>query len=220
MKDKDGEQIRAVVLDIDGTLSPQLSWLALTRDLGASVAEHSRIYEDYKKGLITYSESKRRLIGLWRSTGNANRQFLEMIFENWPLVDDALSIVKWLKERYTVCIITGSVDAYAKVITDKLGVDYWYANTKLEWRKGQLIGYDYHLDQAVKKLEQFQEFCASQELKPTQCIIVGDSENDLKLFDYSHRGILVGSNSPEEYRQHAWKVIDSLKELPTILNQT
>jgi HAD superfamily phosphoserine phosphatase-like hydrolase len=214
---KHKSQVKAVALDVDGTLSPELSWLALTRDLGASIAVHSRIYEDYKNGRITYLESKRQLISLWQATGNTNRHFFEKLFESWPLVDDALPTVDWLKEHYTVCIITGSVDGYAKVIANKLGVDYWYANTTLEWQNDQLVGYDYHLDQATKKLEQFQEFCATHGLKPTQCITVGDSENDLKLFDYSHRGILISRDVPEEWKQHAWKVIDNLTELPTIL---
>lgn len=47
--------MKAVVFDIDGTLSPEVSWLALTRDLGASVEEHAQIYADYKAGRISVS---------------------------------------------------------------------------------------------------------------------------------------------------------------------
>jgi phosphoserine phosphatase len=75
---------KAIIFDIDGTLSPEISWLALTRDLGASVDEHIRIYTDLKQGRIDYPESKRQLINLWRATGNANKAFFQKLFENWP----------------------------------------------------------------------------------------------------------------------------------------
>jgi FMN phosphatase YigB (HAD superfamily) len=58
------EKSKAVVFDIDGTLSPEISWLALTRDLGASVEQHIQIYQDYKEGRIDYEASKDQLIGI------------------------------------------------------------------------------------------------------------------------------------------------------------
>src|SRR5574338_496920 len=101
---------KAVVFDIDGTLSPEVSWLALTRDLGASVEEHIRIYKDYKEGQITYEESKHQLIGIWRATGNANKPFFQKLFESWPLNSAAKQVVDHARKNHTLCLITGSMD--------------------------------------------------------------------------------------------------------------
>src|SRR5580700_9111795 len=116
------ENMQAVILDIDSTLSPEVSWLALTRDLGASVEEHTRIFEDYKSGRISYPESRRQLISLWQSTGNANRSYLEKVFTTWPFVDQAESTIEWLKSRFTLCLITGSVDLYAETVAKRLNI--------------------------------------------------------------------------------------------------
>lgn len=78
-------EIKAVILDIDGTLSPEISWLSLTRDLGAPVQKHVAIYQDYKNSRISYQESKTELLELWRSTGNTNYHFFQSLFEGLPL---------------------------------------------------------------------------------------------------------------------------------------
>ncbi len=210
---------KAIIFDIDGTLSPEISWLALTRDLGASVDKHIRIYTDYKEGKITYKESKRQLIGIWHATGNANKSFFQKLFEDWPLDPAAQHIVEQARDKHTLCLITGSIDLYAQIVARKLNVEYWYANTTLHWNEqDELVDMDYELNQADKKLEQFEEFCKTQELKPQDCIVVGDGENDLGLFKSSGNGVLLlGDEKADEYKQYAWKVAPNLAALEEIL---
>ena len=64
-------RIKAIIFDIDGTLTPQISWTAFTRDIGGSVAKHLAIYQDHLNGSIGLDNSKRQLLGLWQATGNA-----------------------------------------------------------------------------------------------------------------------------------------------------
>lgn len=210
---------KAIIFDIDGTLSPEVSWLALTRDIGASVDEHIRIYEDYKAACITYEESKQQLIGLWRATGNANKVFFQKLFESWPLVPSAKQIVETARPHHVLCLITGSMDIYAEIVARKLGIEHWYANTILHWNEQEeLIDMDYELKQAGQKLEHFTEFYKSQNLTPKDCIVVGDGENDLELFKLSGKGVLIlGDEKAEEYRRYAWKVVANLRELEDIL---
>lgn len=212
---------KAIVFDIDGTLSPEVSWLALTRDLGASVDEHVRIYEDYKAGSITYAESKQQLIGIWRATGNATKPFFQQLFENWPLVPSAQKLVEAARPNHALCLITGSMDAYAEIVARRLGIKHWYANTTLHWNEHQeLIDMDYELRQAQRKLEHFKEFCQSRNLKPQDCIVVGDGENDIELFKLSGKGVLVlGDEKADEYRRYAWRVVDDLSELKQVLEE-
>lgn len=56
------KEIDTIVLDVDGTLSEEISWLKLTQGLGASSDEHSIIFEQFKKGSLSYPEAKKRLI--------------------------------------------------------------------------------------------------------------------------------------------------------------
>ena len=57
--------IKAVVFDIDGTLTEHNSWYAFTRDIGGSEAEHLAIYEGQRKGDIGLEEAKQRLLEIW-----------------------------------------------------------------------------------------------------------------------------------------------------------
>jgi phosphoserine phosphatase len=48
--------IKAVIFDIDGTLTEHVSWVCLTEGLGASVDAHDIIYQAYLSEAITYEE--------------------------------------------------------------------------------------------------------------------------------------------------------------------
>jgi len=212
------ETFKAIILDIDGTLSPEVSWLALTRDLGASVEDHVAIYQSYKAGDSDYLDSKKQLLELWKATGNADHDYFYRLFDQLPLNEDVQNVVDKLKANYEICIITGSMDMYAEIVAQKLGVDNWFANTRLDWEHGVLVDMDYELDQASRKLEQFLGFCTANGYKPDECVVVGDGENDLLLFDVSNHGVLVGDDVPTEMVQRSWKIISNLKELPSIMD--
>jgi HAD superfamily phosphoserine phosphatase-like hydrolase len=208
----------AVVLDIDGTLSPGVSWLALTRGLGASDEQHIQIYKDYQKGKTDYSTSKRELIDLWRATGNANRAFFGQLFDSLPLDSAAEKVVQTAKIGRTVCLITGSMDMYAETVARKLGVDHWYANTTLHWDdQGNLGDMDYELDQAGRKLEQYTQFCNENGLDVESCLVLGDGENDEKLFEVCKRGVLIGGD-PESHT-FAWRRIAQLADFEQVLQE-
>lgn len=213
------EKIKAVVFDIDGTLSPHVSWTKLTALLGASVHELNKIYGNLKNGKAEYEESKRAVLKLWENGGELNKIRLEEIFNNWELKSDASSVTDYLRSKgYILCLITGSMDLYAEVIAKKLGINFWHANTTLHWKEnGELLDMNYELDADKKKCEQFAEFCAEQSLSPTECIIVGDDANDIGLFKLSKHGIAIKSATSSFLDSVAWKKIDNLSQLKDIL---
>jgi HAD superfamily phosphoserine phosphatase-like hydrolase len=213
------ETLRAIIFDVDGTLSPEISWTALTRDLGASVEDHSALYQQYKAGQVDYAESKKQLIDLWRATGNANKNHFLSLFEAWPLAPEAPNIIENLAKKYSICLITGSMDLYAQTVAQKLHVTDYYANTTLHWDEaGNLTDMDYELDQAKRKLEQFLAYCSLCAITPEECVVVGDSDNDIALFEASGRGVAIGSEIPGSLRQVSWRTIQILDELPAIVN--
>ena len=213
-------QVKAVIFDIDGTLSPENSWTAFSRDLGSSVAEHLAIYQDHLTGKIGLDESKRMLLKLWQSTGKANKQNIEQMYATWPLRDDALEVVEWLKQKgIRVCLITGSVDLYAQHIAERLGVSDYYANATLVFDEDEnLENFDYTTDQADIKLQQLREFCARYDISENECIAVGDSDNDIELFRHTGRGVLIDDGDvAAELKQSAWRSINQLNKLKDLV---
>ncbi len=216
---------KAAIFDIDGTLTPQVSWTAFTRDIGGSVAEHLAIYHDHLDGKIGLDESKARLLKMWQSTGKANKAHIVNAFGAWPVRPDAFPLIKWLKENgYRVCLITGSVGVYAKYMAEKLGADAYYANAELYFdANGELENFHYTTDQAEVKLRQFKEFCQQNNLRPGQCVPIGDSDNDIELFRITGNGILINEDEQvaEELLAAAWQTVRSLQEVQLLLkNET
>jgi len=212
------KEIETIILDVDGTLSEDISWLKLTQGLGAFPDEHAEIFEQFKKGILTYPEAKRKLISLWQVTGNANKKYMEEMFRSWGLKEDAEETVAYLKETYRLCLISGAVDLYVGVVADKLGVADWYANTELVWdENGNLVDFNYFADQAGKKLEQFNEYVAKNNLQKDRCAVVGDGDSDIALFRELRFGIAVNKNPHEELESLAYKSVKKLREIKEIL---
>jgi HAD superfamily phosphoserine phosphatase-like hydrolase len=207
----------AVVFDIDETLAPTISWTDFTKRLGAASDAHSKIYNDYREGRITYLESKVRLLGLWHSTGNANRAFIEETFASMPLSPDTLPLMTWLHQMpVRLCLISGSIDVYVHQVAQTLQISDAYANTRFIFDDDdKLVDYDYVLDQSAKKLQQLQAFCTKYKLEPRDCAVVGDSENDYQLFAATSKGILIGANPA--LKPVAWRTARSLKDVRRIL---
>lgn len=210
-------KFKAVVFDIDETLTPTISWTDFTKRLGASPDAHLKIYNDYREGRITYLESRIRLLGLWHSTNNTTRSFIEQTFASMPLNPDAMPLIAWLKQKpVKLCLISGAIDVYVQQIAKTTQIADAYANTRFTFDSDdKLLDYDYVLDQSGKKLQQLGAFCAKYKLQPGECAVVGDSDNDTQLFTATGRGILIGTN--ETLKPLAWRTARSLKDVRRVL---
>ena len=213
--------IKAVIFDVDGTLTKRLSWLFLTEKLGASTDKHAEMLNGLRSGKYSLSQATKQLVNLWKDTGNANKSSFRKTFDSVPLRSESIDIINYLKNRgYLLCLITGSMDLYAKIIADKLGVQKYFWNTDLIWdNENELSSFNYEPDQDTKKLAQLDEFINSIKISTEECAVVGDSKNDVKLFQETKHGVYLDSgieNAPE-LEKIAWKKIKNLKELTAIL---
>lgn len=217
--------VKGVIFDIDGTLSPVVSWLELTTALGASADRHRQIFDDFRANRISYEESRAQLIGLWHATGRATRQNIAAIFNDWPFDPFADQLVADLKSHGVVVgMITGSFDLYAQIVARRLGVDHWYANTRLVFSDdGVLISYDYVRDQPTKKLESFQQFLLETKLAATDCAAIGDGPNDMELFRATGRGVFIdhmlGTEDVSTVRASAWQSVPDLLAAGEVLQE-
>lgn len=215
----DNRKFKAVIFDIDGTLTPDISWTALTRDVGASIEEHMKIFRAHQGGEITHEISTRELTELWRKTGNAKKGFFEALFMKWGLKDGAKELMDYLLSKgYLICLITGSTELYAGIIAKRLGIKTWFANASFDWDdKGNLTGFHYDINQKEKKLKQFLEFCRENEIEPGDCAVVGDGYNDAELFSLTGNGIAMESDGSHHLEKIAWKKVKNLGEIKNIL---
>jgi phosphoserine phosphatase len=93
----------------------------------------------------------------------------------------------------------------------------WYANTELIWNDtDELVDFIYHIDQAVRKVEQFNSFKSKYAYGNDNCLAIGDGDSDIKLFQ-EIRGIAVNKESYPELEALALRKISELKTLKEIL---
>ena len=210
--------IKAVIFDIDNTLTDDVSWLRITELLGASVAVHEDIFSRFSRHELPYTEAKRQLVELWQQTGHARKARWEALFADWPLKDGAAELINHLHETgYSTALITGSFDLFAEAIAHKLQIPHWYANASLVWdADGQLTDFHYVRDQAAQKLVDLELFASTVHVPVTQCAVVGDGPNDLETFRATGHGIAVGSTSPA-LQAAAWKEVTSLTDVMSAL---
>lgn len=213
-------KIKAVIFDIDGTLSSGISWMKITRELRESVPDHLKIYEDFKNNRLTLTEGKNAILTLWRGKdGTLHKEQLLKLFQSWKLKEDAGDLFLYLKRKgYLTCLITGSVDLFAEIVAQKLKADFWYANSILIWdEKNTLKDFTYEPYAEKKKREQLSQFCRTHALRPDECAVVGDDTNDAELFKATHYSIVVESPTSSALEELAWRKVKTLAEIKKIL---
>lgn len=208
------KEVETIIFDVDGTLSDEVSWLKLTDGLGASSKTHKQIFAKFKSGKLSYSKAKHKLILLWQNTKNANKPYMKKMFHSWRLKEDAHEIINYLKRSYRICLISGAVDLYIRVVAEKLGVVDWYANTELVWdESGNLVDFHYFTNQSQKKIKHLNKYVAKYDLDINRCAVVGDGDSDIALFKKLPYGIAVNKNSYPELEILATKTVSRLSQL-------
>jgi phosphoserine phosphatase len=143
---------------------------------------------------------------------------MERIFRSWKLKDDAVQMVEYLKQKYNLCLMSGSIDLYVQVVAETLEIPDWYANTELIFNdNGDLVDFHYFRDQAVKKIEHLNEYLSKTNASKEDCVIIGNGDSDIALFKELPYGIAVDTDLHEEVRGLAYKVISNLDEVVSIL---
>ena len=212
------KNIRLVCFDIDGTLVNGTSWLILSEGLGWSCKEALDVFEQARKGEISFIEAERIFTTKYQKSGKANKPFIEEIFDSVEIKKEARDLIPYLKEKgYTIYLISGAIDMYVESVARKLGVHGFYANSTLEFdNKGVLQKINYRDNQKEIKLEQLKILIKKLGINIDQVVFVGDSENDIEVFKATKHGIAVHSSN-EELKKISWRIVDSLLEIENIL---
>ncbi|WP_330328930.1 HAD-IB family phosphatase [Streptomyces sp. NBC_00536] len=212
--------VRAVVCDVDHTLTPKSSVVELSRALAAPIGEVTALYRGYQCGQLTHEETRTRLLELWTRGGLASRITVETVFHQLPIKDDALRLAAALAARgLPLCLITSSAQLYADIMTRRLDAACGYGNGRLLFdTAGNLEDVDFTRDTADLKLLQLAQFTTDHDLEPTEVIAVGNGSNDLLLFDATRRGVLVTTTTSTRHSAHAWATVRHLDEVITLID--
>jgi len=208
---------KAIITDVDSTLTERTTWYELTERLGASPYEHASLFRKFLEGEISYKQVKKDLFKLWNVNGPIHKDKLIKIFNEIPLRGEAFSLINKLQEEgYTVCLISGSIDMFVTEIAKKFKIDHHYGNSIFHFdENGYWIDLDYSRDEEQLKIEQFDDFLKKTGFKEEECVAIGDGDNDRSIFSRIP-GIVVNPKS-EHLKELAWKEVKYLSRVLQLL---
>lgn len=212
--------IKAVILDLDQTLTTdETSWIQFTELLGADPAVHMDIFNRFKTGKLGYVEAKQELIALWRTVHKLDLAGIKEIFTKIELREGVQEGVAYLKSKYELCIISGAIDVFVNIIADELGIIDRYAFTKFIFNAEDfLTDFQYTLSRGGEKVSCFKDFCSKNNLKPKECVAIGDGDSDAPLFkEVAYPILFVASDTSYELKKKVKVHLNNWSEISQIL---
>ncbi len=177
---------RLVAFDMDSTLidTEVIDELAHRAGVGREVAQVTqRAMNGELDFRASLTERVRLLAGLDESS-------LEEVAVDLPMMEGAEHLFSTLNMLgYKTAILSGGFSYFGRVLQEKLGVDYLYAN-ELEIREGKLTGKLIEpVVDAAGKARLLRELAAKENISLEQTIAVGDGANDMAMLAEAGLGI-------------------------------
>jgi phosphoserine phosphatase len=146
---------------------------------------------------------------------NATRKGITEIFSHYELADGAREAVEYVRSKgYETALISGSIDIMVDLVAHDLGITYAKANNTFIFDDAnRLTGIHTFGDDTIGKADHLESFCDKLGISMNECACIGNGENDIEMFRRTGHGITFRGSKIEH---DAWKVIDSLKDIPTI----
>ncbi len=212
-------KIEVVCLDLGDTLIKGKSWQNLNFAMGMTSDENAMLYNLHKNGEITYTMWVEIALGIYKKRKNLKWADVEKIINNYSYFPSAEELVRYLKQKYTVVIVSGEMNLVVEKIAKELGIVHFKSLTEFFFDE---LGYiakvrvdDRTGDEAKNKVCFLKEICSSLGAKLDNCVCVGDGRNEHQLFKET-RGITFDW-SKEIHKKLAWKVVSDLSEIKNIL---
>ena len=204
---------RAVLFDLDGTLTPVRSvWQHIHERLGLWDAEARRHQQAFERGEIGYEEFCARDAAHWKGMAEGD---LRAITETIPYRPGVRECVDLLKEAgLVVGVISTGLTLLIERVNRDLDLAYAIAN-RLVARNGILTGEVKVNVEHGRKGEAVDLFCGQFGVDYREVITVGDSEGDISMFE--HSGYSIAFNPASEATARAARAVGQGESLLSIV---
>lgn len=200
-----------IFVDLDGTLTPQSTWLDLNMILGLTPVEDQDLFSKWIDEKITYHEWMNEIMKIYKSRKEVSQDEIAAYSKTIILREDAHTFVETLRQRgFHTVLLSGSIDTIVRVVANELGFDEWVACARGVYNdKGILTDIQSSGNEGPAKLSYARSICAGRDVDIHNAFAVGDGGNDQLLFQAS-QGIMLGDNTG--LRPYAWKQAATLTD--------
>ena len=122
-----------------------------------------------------------------------------------------------IRNAYSLALASSSPNLFVEAVAGKLQINNYYSACDFIFDQNDtFVEIHYTGIDRDAKVEYLKRLTKEYKIKPNQIIYVGDSENDLGAFEFTGKGILVGSGNTQ-LRNSAWKNVKNIVEITTLL---
>jgi phosphoserine phosphatase len=180
---------RAVLFDLDGTLTPVRSvWQHIHETLGLWEEEARRHQEAFQSGAIDYEEFCARDAAHWAGRRESE---LRAIADRIPYRPGARELVDAAREAGAlVGVVSTGLTLLADRVHRELGLAFTIAN-RLVAERGVLTGAVKVNVEHARKGDAVELFCRQFGVAPEEVVSVGDSDGDISMFERTGMSVAV-----------------------------
>jgi phosphoserine phosphatase len=209
-------KIQAVCFDMDGTLIRNTDSVRFLCTINGNSEAFEEIEELESDGRVRWDEADYLKVPLTKGLSVAK---VEAGFESdVELVQNIEQVLTHLKGRgvKSVIITSGPVQV-ARIIGTRFGFDCVYGSL-YEEKNGYLTGRLTSHVGADGKIRCLEDFCRKNGIGLEQCVAIGDSGSDIKVFEACGRSIAVNYTDAVKGKASEYIVTDDLSDLIDILD--
>ncbi|MEI6532418.1 MAG: HAD-IB family phosphatase [Candidatus Roizmanbacteria bacterium] len=209
--------IKAVIFDCDGVINTYRTVGECHRKIGLPEDLDISWMRDYYSGKISYKQWEKNLAQFYKSISLNKETYLQYMSQ-YVINSEAIELISYIKKLgLPMCIISSGFDIYVKKIAQELGIHDWYCNLVVHFNNNNVFQrIDTFDDEVEAKVEQLAMFCSNHFIRMSECLYVGDSENDIGIFRATKHGVLYRSKN-KLCKEETWKEVQSLVEIVDIL---
>ncbi len=212
------ERPKLIVFDLNKTLIQENSWQELNLAMGVTPKEDSMLLEQGRRGEISDQEAQRQLLALYRRRDDTSREHIMQILTNYTYIDGAKDTVLELQRRgYRLALISGSMDILVEHVAHDLGVDIFGANNQFVFdANDQLIDIRTIDNDTDYKVQQLKDLCVAQGITPTDCLCVGDGDNDVPIFELTGRGVTFENSAVQDKATYTINTLSKILDIVAV----
>lgn len=214
-------KVKIVFFDCDGVLIFGGPWVNLHTRMGISQKQDLEWFKQYYLEKISYEEWVNNIQSYYKKNNLDRRIFQEVMdIKKYTFNKEANKLIQYLKKKnIEIAIVSSGIEDYVKNVAKYFGINHWKSNTKFFFNtEGRFEKLEYGVADDQQKVLDVEELCKNFKILPKESIFIGDSNNDLKAFDCTGRGILY-KNDLLELQDRAWKKVNNLEEVIDIIEK-
>jgi HAD superfamily phosphoserine phosphatase-like hydrolase len=208
---------KVIFFDLDGTLIEENSWYAFNLYFGMSETEDQTLLNWYSRGIITYDEWDKIIVKILRDKNQCTLEKVNEFVKTIVPRPEVIDLIKACKEKgYTTIILSGTMKQIAENFRERVGIDLSYTTSEIMFSdEGAFETINNEKDEGLAKLRIYEKLCEEHGVNPEEVLYVGDSRNDLEIFQKTKKGILIGNY--EKLKPFAARQITNLNEVIELL---